>query len=195
MTMTPDLTAEFKKTVYRICPQFEIDDHNRKIMNSIFRYAIKHPDSPLDPNKGLFLYGEPGTGKSTIMLILAEFIRAINPKEAFKLVNTAFIAAQYAADGIQALEDSTWNRGASGIRPVPRAFDELGREPNPAISYGTSLNTMRYILELRYTAKSITHATTNMHPNMLKEAYGYHIADRAVEMFNFIEFKGPTRRK
>lgn len=193
--MIPDLKVAFKNTIAQVCPQFQVDEFNKELMNNIYRYAIQHPNASMNTEKGLFLYGEPGTGKSTILTILAEFTRKVNQQHAFKIIQTAYLAAKYAAEGIDALEESTWNRGINGNNPVPRGFDELGREPNPATHYGNSLNTMQYILELRYNTRAITHVTTNMSPEMIANAYGYHVADRAVEMFNFIEVKGPTRRK
>jgi len=41
----------------------------------------------------------------------------------------------------------------------------------------------------------ITHITTNLAPNSLKERYGELIADRFREMFNVITLLGDSRRK
>jgi len=77
------------------------------------------------------------------------------------------------------------------------AIDELGREPMDAKHYGTGINVVQIILQLRYEVRRefITLATTNLNPDIEFESkYGDYIADRVKEMFNVIEIKGKSRR-
>lgn len=97
--------------------------------------------------------------------------------------------------GIDSLNEHTFNENYSGINPVERAFDELGRETIPAKYYGNEVNVMEQIFQLRYDMKVKTHVTTNLRPFQIEKYYGEHIYDRAIEMFNFIEVKGESRRK
>lgn len=182
------LQNRFKEIIYQVCPTFVIDEYNKDILNQIYLYAIGK--GKLDKNKGIFFYGEVGTGKSTLMKILAEFQRTIG--NGFKCVNCSTQASQYASFGIEALNESTYNEGLKGINPIERGFDELGREPNPAKNFGNQLNVMQYVFQIRYEMKVKTHVTTNMEPQSIKHLYGEYISDRAVEMFNFIEV---TRNK
>ena len=180
----------FKKIVYQVCPKFEITEENRSILNEMFRYV--HGSGKLDTEKGLFFYGEVGTGKSTLMKILAEYQRTM--ERGFKCVNCASLTAQFASFGIESLNESTWNEGYRGVNPIERGFDELGRETLPAKYYGNELNVMQHIIQIRYDLKAKTHITSNLQPEEIEKLYGQHIYDRCIEMFNFIHIKGESKR-
>ena len=186
--------AKFKEIIQSVCPGFVIDDSNREIMNQLFFYVNEQPGA-LDTNKVILLWGNVGTGKSTIIKILGEELRYNN--KGYKTVNCSYLATQFAAIGLDALNESTYNEGLSGARPVNRAFDELGRETIPAKHYGNELNVMQYIFQCRYEYRSTvrTFATTNINPSFLSKIYGEYIADRINEMFNIIELNGTSRRK
>lgn len=180
----------FKKICLSVCPNFEVAKNNRELVNELYFYA--HGEGIFDSNKGLWFYGDVGTGKSTLMKIIAEYQRKLS--RGFKCVNSASLAAGYASFGLTALDESTYNENSRGINPVERGFDEVGREPIPAKHYGNELNVMQYILQIRYDLKVKTHITTNITPESIEKMYGPHIYDRAFEMFNFIEMKGESRR-
>jgi len=183
----------FRSIIYRVCPEFVIDEWNRPLMNDLYDYA-NGKDGRLDPNKGLLLWGDIGTGKSTIIKILGEVLR---PKgEGYLTVSCSYLATRFTALGIEALNSSTYNETEMGTRPVNRAFDELGREPIPARHYGNELNIMQYILQCRYEIrhKVKTFATTNINPKNLGKLYGGYIEDRINEMFNEVELAGKSRR-
>ena len=112
-------------------------------------------------------------------------------------VNCSHLATQFAANGLEALNSSTYNNTEIRPKPVNRAFDELGREPIPARHYGTELNIMQYVFQCRYELrdKIRTFTTTNLPPKSIGKLYGAYIADRVNEMFNIVELKGKSRRK
>ena len=187
-------TEIFKRIVYSVCPEFVVDAHNRDVMNDLFFYVNDMPGN-LDPKKGILLWGNVGTGKSTIIKIIGEELRYRN--QGYKTVNCSYLATQFSAIGLDALNQSTYNEGSMGARPVNRAFDELGREPIPAKHYGNELNVMQYIFQCRYELRSVvrTFATTNIAPVSLAKIYGDYIFDRINEMFNIVELNGASRRK
>ena len=180
----------FRNKVYEICPDFKSNDRNREILNNLYYYV--HGEGPLDPKKGILFLGNVGTGKSTLMKILAEYQRLFG--RGYMCVNCSLLSAQYSTYGVEALNESTWNEGNRGVRPVERGFDELGRETLPARYYGNELNVMQHVLQIRYDLKVKTHATTNLEVEEIEKKYGNHIFDRCFEMFNFIEVNGESFR-
>ena len=147
----------------------------------------------LDSSKGIWFWGSIGTGKSTLMKILAETQRTYG--KGFKCVNCSELATRFAASGLDALNESTYNEFLSS-NPVERGFDEVGREPIPAKHFGNDLNVMQYIFGLRYELRNTvrTHVTTNVQKEAIPKVYGDYIFDRLNEMFNFVEIKGESRR-
>jgi DNA replication protein DnaC len=174
-----------------ICPGFVVREETKEILNQLYLYA--HGEGKLDPNKGIFFYGSVGTGKSTLMKILAEYQRILG--NGFKCINCAELAGKFATYGLDSLNSSTYNEGDRGFDPVERGFDELGREPSPAKHYGNEVNIMQHILQIRYDLRIKTHVTTNLMIEELEQRYGVHIYDRLFEMFNFLEITGESFRR
>lgn len=195
-SLKPITPERFRYVMERVCPGFVIDDDNRHLINSMFYYVNgkSHPRYMLDPSKGVLLWGPVGTGKSTIIRILGELLRLHG--QGYATINCSYLATQYATKGLEALNSSTINETEIGIKPVNRAFDELGREPVPAKYYGNDLNVMQYIFQCRYEIRDRvkTFATTNLRPDGLTGLYGQYIADRIGEMFTVVELKGKSRR-
>ena len=61
----------------KICPDFEIRDDLKATYSDIVHWAMMDYDGNLDPDKGLFIWGEVGTGKSTMLRIIREFCRIV----------------------------------------------------------------------------------------------------------------------
>lgn len=188
----------FKDCCSMICPSFAIDETNKRLMNDIFCYVEKR-SGRFDPNKGIWLWGSIGTGKSTIIQIIKTYDTLSSglsvggyPVGGFRIESSSTVAAKYSMKGSETLNAYTHNNGA----PSTIAFDELGREPMPTKYFGTELNVMQYVFQCRYEFRNevLTHVTTNLTTAEVQKNYGSYIADRINEMFNVIELKGSSRR-
>ena len=152
----------------------------------------------LDYDKGFFLYGPLGRGKSMTLLAMRQYMNSVAARHEhmrgdYRLKawwkTASELANIYAAEGQPALIQYT-------DRDVNLVIDEFGREPNPASNYGTKMNVLQFVLQLRYDHRrtSVTHITTNMSLEDIEPRYGDYVADRCKEMFNFIEFEGDSLR-
>lgn len=184
----------FKKIVFSVCPGFVVDSSIKELMNNLYYYVNDDAKGSLDIKKGILLWGDIGTGKSTIIRITGELLRFKG--NGYKTVNCSWLTTQYAHIGLEALNSSTYNEVDMTYKPVNRAFDELGREPIPARHYGNELNVMQYVFQCRYELRDMvkTFATTNLRPDSIEKIYGTYIADRINEMFNIVEIRGKSRR-
>lgn len=153
----------------------------------------------LDSKKGLWLHGTIGTGKSTIIQICRTYDWKVNYKQedlkssgGFGMISSSMVANQFARRGLDGIDCYGCNDG----NPSTWAFDEVGREPNPAKYYGTEMNVMQFLFQIRYDYRNqcLTHVTTNLKPENIATKYGDYIADRVNEMFNVIEITGTSRR-
>lgn len=186
----------------KVEPKFDIHRADRNVLSSVFAWVWRKDEFNtlnLDFDKGLFLYGALGLGKSLTMLALRQYMNYVKAKyeekrEDYRLCawmkSASELANIYASDGQPALIDYT----AYNVNLV---IDEFGREPCPAKYFGTPMNVMQFILQIRYDHRrtSVTHITTNLQLEKITNQYGDFVADRCLELFNFIEFKGESLRR
>ncbi|MDL2257373.1 hypothetical protein LJC06_04125, partial [Bacteroidales bacterium OttesenSCG-928-I14] len=204
----------------RECRNHQVNPENIELMNSLFYYSLGikkrdvegadtlpeevYPD--LDVDKGLWIWGSPGCGKSTLLKTLGAFeVKLVeldrvyynkSPRyphaRGFRVLNCPQITARFSGYGISAIESLTDNEG----EPFNVGLDELGREAIPVRYFGTELNVMEYILQLRYELrkKCKTHITTNLTFEGVKRLYGVYILERVQEMFNHIHLEDINHR-
>lgn len=184
---------KFAEIARQVCPDVDFSKWDKETLNDIFNWCCMLPGR-LDINKGLFLWGNIGTGKSTMLRIVREFtkqlgIRRDNGCYSFGMSHADEVCSAYQKEGIVGIE--------AFIKSRAQAFDELGSESIPTGHYGTNCNVMQKVLQSRYDSRttSLTHVTTNLSSEGITAAYGARIWDRCKEMFNFVEFKGKTFRR
>lgn len=196
---------KFLEVCKSVCPGFKITANMKPLLNDLVRWCLML-DGKHDPRKGLWLWGDIGTGKSTMLEIIREYCRIVrppvryrekdHPKELrkdtwvynFRITNASYVAGAFAKEGYPGLEEY--------IITPRQAFDEVGRECNPTGYYGNMENVFQYIMQRRYDLRhgDFTHVTSNLSPEQIGEIYGDHIYDRCFEMFNFVEMSGKSWR-
>lgn len=184
----------FIETAREVCPEFQLRDDLKKPITDIFYWCIM-ANRNLNPQKGLWLYGNIGTGKTTMLEIVRRFCKLVRPYDnkgypySFRTTNALEVCGEYSKNGHVGI--------ATYLNSERQAFDELGSESIPTGYYGTPMNVFQYILQRRYDNryKSFTHVTTNLSIKQISEYYGPRIYDRCKEMFNFVEMGGKTWRK
>ena len=185
-------------------PRFDYKKYDMRILNSMLAwvwYKDNCNELELDYDKGWFLFGSIGRGKSLTMRLMHEYLRSVAKRfpQYYKKNKNRFgndwksasvITNLYAKDGLPKLGPMLEINHTLFI-------DELGREPIPASNYGTRMNVMQFVLQMRYDIRSysMTHVTTNLSLDDVAKVYGVYIADRCIEMFNFIEFRGESLRR
>jgi len=190
---------EFILSMQEIEPRFKVDSRNRELIQALYSWVWKRKSS-LDPQKGLLIWGPIGVGKSILIRGLQRYEGKINRMAfafgndslGFTFISAAELALKYAEKGLEGISSYTNRERMQNL-----AIDEVGREPMDSKHFGTSLNVIQTILQLRYEVRNqfITHMTTNLNPDIeFATVYGEYIADRVKEMFNVIELKGESRR-
>mgnify|MGYP001427202508 CR=1 FL=1 len=190
---------EFVASIKSVSPSFTVDDSNRLLLNAIYRWMWKMTGT-LDVTKGILLHGPIGVGKSTLLKGMQHYAAKVarycicdkNTCDTFQFISAAEIALQFAEKGITCLNRYT-DRGCMHHL----AIDEVGREPMESKYFGTGINVIQTVLQLRYEQRYdfYTHITTNLDPNTeFSSYYESYVTDRVKEMFNVIKMEGKSRR-
>lgn len=195
------LKRAFMAEAYEVCPGFTIEPSMKELMNDIFRWCIMDDTGRYNPDKGLWLYGDIGTGKTTMLEIVKRFCRYYRPWQDSDGSGRYFVPYSFRISNAVKVCDDFSRHGYAGIDTyidsTRQAFDELGSESVAVGHFGTVQNVFQYILQRRYEMRhtGFTHATTNMELSEISQRYGARIWDRCKEMFNFVEFSGASWRK
>lgn len=182
---------------------FEFDDENRSVVEFFISYfwnseLLKTMGG--QAQKGIYLYGGYGTGKSLLFEILEQLDKSypncgFRIKTVHTLELTDDLQRQLANPNQLAINDkSIYSKHSTGHMH----FEDLGAE-RKINHYGNSIETMSDILQLRYNTSKRrsckTFITTNLSPDDFKKRYGERCYDRMFEMFNILEVRGGSRRK
>jgi len=172
----------------------QINDETKRAINLICQYMNNEQqfleNEGFTFNKGLWLYGAFGSGKTVLMLTYREVKRILfRETVGFKTcvqMNEAFLHFDKDAGKIN---------GELGIQTftnkhdkVERIFDDLGEEETTVQNFGNKFCVMGKILTERYKGfpNTTTHITTNLSRTKLPEYYGGRVDSRVYEMFNLI---------
>lgn len=166
------------------------DDLNPALFGTLCRLGASEAEKTTD--KGIFLKGDPGIGKSMGLEILA------------KQFGWVFLDA-LEIEGFYAKQPNyeTWEEFCRGCdffgTPRTMVIDDLGIEKFPFLLYGTPANPLRELLEFRYRLSFRrdgvrTVVTTNLGDGEIAERYGYRVRDRIDEMFSVVTVRGKSAR-
>lgn len=193
-----ELKHYFLMVARSICPDYQIRQEQKPLINDIFNWCIK-VNGRYNPDKGLWIWGDIGIGKSTLLEIVRGFCHDVRPHAddgsgymmpySFRTTNAIEVCSEFSRHGYAGID--------TYIKSSRQAFDELGSESCPTGYYGTVENVFQYVLQRRYDSRFVnfTHVTTNMTIDEISDRYGARIYDRCKEMFNFVEMRGATWRK
>lgn len=188
----------FMAIASEVCPGFSLEERQKPVINDLFRWCLRLPGS-LDPDKGLWIWGSIGTGKSTLMRIINQFCYEMRPGE---LIGNNRYTLPFCLRIRRAIDicDAYAEKGSAGLKDIINierlCIDDIGTEGQVASYYGNATNVVGDLILRRYDMRRRfqTHATANLTPDDVRRVYGDRVFDRLGEMFNFVFYPGFTHR-
>lgn len=184
--------------------KFQVDETNHDVIKALCKYFTNDPGfEKMDPNwklnKGILLYGNVGTGKTTIMNLFNR-----NKKACYSVISCRLIADKFASMGSEVLHtyanplNVPYSTRTFFQTRIGVCFDDLGTE-RLGKKYGETANVMEQILLNRYDRLEkewhMVHITTNLSADEIEQYYGTRVKSRMREMFNIITLNGEDRRQ
>lgn len=154
---------------------------------------------PFSLNKGLWIWGNPGVGKTLLMQMFSR-----NKRLCYRLLQCPKIVSSFVIDGFDAIKQYSrkWPEpvGSSNFYQdyMGICYNDLGTEPMRAKNYGNEVNVMEHLFLQTYENMVPffhRHVTTNLTFDQVESCYGVRIKDRIRESFNVLELKGESLRK
>jgi len=189
-----------------LCPDFSITDENREIYEETVKYFAADQSCKYSLNKGLFVYGSIGVGKSLYFKIFHALNMASETRNDFKALTINNLI-----DGITSMGNEYWNksgttsgefesfRRCSYSNSKHLFLDDLGQSSRTAHFYGDSIDVVIAFISRRYNEYTdnnvLTHFSTNLEPDEIRAEYGEFIASRLRQMCTPVRFAGTDKRK
>jgi len=174
-----------KKAVSEI-RNFSLNEREQEIYKILALYFTQDKrllDKGYDLNKGIWLFGGVGCGKTTIMELFSE-----NPLINYPVVQTSIIADDYKENGSKNLQR---------FYDIPSVcFNDFGFEIEEGVknNFGNKKNVMAEIIQNSYEfnreKKFRLHFTTNLNADQVEHYYGPRVRSRLREMCNIISLEG-----
>ena len=170
--------------------KIEITKDFEYIMINLIKWIHNDETCDFDLNKGIGLIGPTGTRKTFAMNCMQEYMKIDDVRYYrlqklvtfnFKMFSSREICGEYQENGYDAINKfSSYNI---------ICIDDFGAEPEKTVHYGTTLNVIEALIEERYLAEKLTHFTSNLDENSIREKYGERVYSRLKQKINFIKLE------
>lgn len=169
---------------------FVIDENNEKFIKNLYLYTIGDDKCEWNLEKGLFVGGKIGCGKTTIMRAYTDMLSKMSG------FNVQYFRAPE-------LYITYKHYGIESLKRRPILIDELGREQLEIYVDGARIRPIEDLMAMRYEYGALTFFTSNFKISTLsagyddkgkKIGYGEYIGDRLREMCNEVVLPGDSRR-
>jgi hypothetical protein len=159
------------------------------------------PEENYKLHKNLLIVGDPGTGKTLMMQIFADYLKLTDNPKRFVNLSVTQMMNYYKIHGH--IDRFTYNeeagKGSMEGNPFDICLNDIGLETENQKSYGTSLNSVideflyaRY--EIYQSHQKKYHITSNLSVTDFKNRFGTRLVDR-FKSFNVIILNGESRRR
>lgn len=191
-------------------PRFVIDDENRFAYENFIRWCHYDPAmQSIDPetgmpvqgrlDKGIYIAGNTGTGKSWCIEIMQMYCRVYGFKVLFPYEHNT-VTLSWKGVRADTICDTYTETGSFAKYKQQQilAIQDFGQEPQESLYMGNRIDVIRQLVEYRGDkADEITLITSNLKlgGDRLLNRYGDRVVSRLHEMCNYFEIKGRDRRK
>lgn len=201
-----DLCNSFCQFATKSKGEYLLTTANEPVIKSLVLYFYGHSESKLNAKKGIYLCGPVGTGKTTLMKLLSQWL-LLAKKETFIFSSCRDLQQEFAQGGYKELLKYTKKsyKMKNQMRSpengaITYCFDDFGSEGS-SMFYGNKVNVMEEVLQDRYREYEDygmkTHMTSNLKTGteLMIEKYTIRVSDRIKGMFNVVELLGDSFRK
>jgi len=169
---------------------WRFDEAEKEILRNLVKYFINAPTGAYPLTKGLFIFGQNGTGKTEIVSALSRFCEQYDLSKRFRFCSMSEVYNRTRAD-----RD---HDPVSDNHQFDRCFDEFGRQVGPVLRFGDPLDINEAIIEARYSRfqryGQLTHFISNSTPNEAQAAFSPMVFDRLRAMCTSVVFPGESKR-
>lgn len=185
-----------KKIVSEYEPNFNWTSDIVEIYKNTLLYFLGNSNSIYDLDKGLYFYGNPGSGKSLILQYVFKQYTRILGINSYRVVSSSDIAQSVQKNGLVAINNyvESYNQN-----PIVLYVDDFGAGNAKINNYGTVVDIFTELITNRYPNFArqgiLTHFSSNIRPSEIEDVMDARISSRMSEMCNLIFMPSIDYRK
>lgn len=168
-------------------PNFKWTDQLVDIYNNTLLYFLGNDRTKYDLSKGLYFYGDVGSGKSLILNYVFKQYTRILGVNSYRVVSTIDLVAKVQKYGLCAINEFVVS---DNDKPIVMYIDDFGAGNSKINNYGTVIDVFTELITQRYPNyvrnNTLTHFSSNIMPSEFNEKFNARIASRMEEMCNLI---------
>ena len=182
-------------------PNFKLTASNKVLLKKLLEYFTGMDSCEYDLNKGLFIFGNTGAGKSLLFeKVFKKYTSEIICVNSFHTYTFRELSNNYKVHGDSALNElKEQKKGYRKASASPVYLDDFGAGEFMIKNFGNEINLIDTIIDIRYRIFNkfgkLTHATTNITPAEFEKLCDARTTSRMSEMFNIIKFIDKDFRK
>ena len=167
---------------------YQEDEATRQHLTMAARWLVGESMKP-----GLFMYGSPGCGKTTLARAISQLINTIYHSDiSFERKGVSFIPASALTEAAKGEKQELL---ADLKNTELLCIDDVGTEPASLKVWGNEVSPLVDLLYHRYDRQLFTIITSNLEGDEdIAKRYGVRVADRFIEMFDLIGFDNSSYR-
>ena len=162
----------------------------RTVYCDLLFYFRGFEGGPYDIDKGIYIHGGTGSGKTLVMKIFKEYTKKCLQANSFRMVEASTISDKATKKGINALDQFV--RSQETYTPINMYIEDFGASPKQIRAWGNLIDPMGELIMRRYNYfkkyGTLTHLCTNIKPSDLPNHFGPRVCSRFHEMFNIVNF-------
>ena len=168
--------------------QFQADEATEHHLASVAKWLTAPTGKP-----GLFLYGNVGSGKTTLARAVARLISILYGNE-YRYEDRKGVVTVSALQLAEEAKKEDGGRLKLYMTTELLHIDDVGTEPASVKVWGNEVSPFTDIIYSRYDYMLYTVATSNLFEDDICQRYGNRIADRFREMFDLLSFDNKSYR-
>ena len=203
LTYSDEMLNKFVQIGNKFVGNYQMDEQTKFVAVNLIKWLIGDEFKCINVSnnkktkkgnhqKGIYIAGDCGTGKTLILTILRKFAEEITNKF---IVNNKEIGFKWNKFHSRELSNKARNgEDLSNLYRTPiLQIEDLGAEPNPVMYMGNKIDVLSDIIETREDNNCITLITSNLPPDYLSEKYNERLESRMMAL-NYFELNGDDHR-
>jgi len=179
--------TKLKSIMLEYEPNFDLTEELSQIYRDLLLYFLGSNQSKYDLSKGLYIYGDPGCGKSLMLQYVFKRFTSYIGVNSYRIAQSVDICRDMQNNGLLSVSNYVLSHNN---KPYVLYVDDFGAGNLKINYFGTPVDVFSELIVNRYPYfvrdGTLTHFSSNVKPSDFITVFDDRIASRMAEMVNMV---------